>query len=475
MASIDFAALIGPAAEGGPCGPDLDAAGDADFMHLLARAEGILPSTFFMRNPREPDAPSSPFRWASLTEVDYNAELRNIAKLLETTRDLRLLTLLAKFLILDRDLEGFAAGLDTIAALLETYWPDVHPRGENDDFGLRQVVLQSLEDTPTVILPLQHVPLASSRRAGVLTYRAYMIATGAIKAREGEDATSLSAIDSVLTHADLPGLIVARDQINLARGALGRIEAASLQHGGHRNAVKFETLGPLVQSIFVLLDGAVVKQDPSAGAAPSPPSDPSGTAVQAGVDAVSGVGLPSAASQGDIRSTKHAAEALAAAAAYFARTEPSSPALLLVCQAEQLIGKSFQQVMQILLPTHADNASIQIGTAQQAFNLPVERLSTLAAPADDEDGMGALDGTEERSPESAAASSDDVLSAPPLRAASRREALALLRQVSGFYRATEPSSPIPLLTDRACELAERDFMSLLNDILPEISIRTPEE
>lgn len=474
MATIDFAALIAPAAEVGPCGPDLEAAGDADFMHLLARAEGILPSAFFVRNPREPDAPSSPFRWASLTEVDYNAELRNIAKLLETTRDLRLLTLLAKFLILDRDLAGFAAGLNTIAALLETYWADVHPRGENNDFGLRQVVLQSLEDTPTVILPLQHVALASSRRAGVLTYRAYMIATGAIKAREGEDATSLGTIDSMLTHADLPGLIAARDQINLVRGALGRIEAVSLEHGGYDNAVKFETLAPLVQSMFVLLDGAVLKQDPSAGAGPPPTSDPSGTAVQPGVEAGSGAGPPSAASQGDIRSAKHAAEALAAAAAYFARTEPSSPGLLLVCQAEQLIGKSFQQVMQILLPGHADNASIQIGTAQQAFNLPVERLSTLAAPAD-EDGMGVVHGSEEQGPEPAAESSDDRLSAPRLRAASRREALALLRQVSGFYRATEPSSPIPLLTDRACELAERDFMSLLNDILPEISIKAPEE
>jgi type VI secretion system protein ImpA len=278
----------------------------------------------------------------------------------------------------------------------------------------------------------------------------------------------------MLSHADLPGLIAARDQVNMARGALARIEAVSLERGGYDNAVKFETLGPLLQNMFVLLEGAVIKQDPSADAAPSPASDPSAAAVQPGADAASDVGQPPAAGPGDVRSTKHAADALAAAAAYFAATEPSSPALLLVRQAEQLIGKSFQQVMQILLPSHADNANIQIGTPQQAFNLPVERLSALAGPAD-ENGIGAVDGSEEQGSGSAAAPSEDGLPAPRLRASNRREALALLRQVSAFYRATEPSSPIPLITDRACDLAERDFMSLLKDILPEISIKAPDE
>jgi type VI secretion system protein ImpA len=48
----------------------------------------------------------------------------------------------------------------------------------------------------------------------------------------------------------------------------------------------------------------------------------------------------------------------------------------------------------------------------------------------------------------------------------RREAVALLEDVGLFYRAREPSSPIPLLTDRARALAERDFLYLLQQMLP---------
>ena len=44
--------------------------------------------------------------------------------------------------------------------------------------------------------------------------------------------------------------------------------------------------------------------------------------------------------------------ALAAVDHYFCSVEPSNPALLLVRQAQQLIGKSFLEVMQILIPEH---------------------------------------------------------------------------------------------------------------------------
>jgi type VI secretion system protein ImpA len=50
----------------------------------------------------------------------------------------------------------------------------------------------------------------------------------------------------------------------------------------------------------------------------------------------------------------------------------------------------------------------------------------------------------------------------------RHEAIALLEQVSTFYRMTEPASPIPLLTDRACGMSQKDFLSLLKDVLPGI-------
>jgi type VI secretion system protein ImpA len=55
--------------------------------------------------------------------------------------------------------------------------------------------------------------------------------------------------------------------------------------------------------------------------------------------------------------------------------------------------------------------------------------------------------------------------------ATRAEAVGRMKAVAGFYRQVEPSNPIPLLMDKACGLAQHDFMSLLSDILPEVGIR----
>ena len=57
--------------------------------------------------------------------------------------------------------------------------------------------------------------------------------------------------------------------------------------------------------------------------------------------------------------------------------------------------------------------------------------------------------------------------APAIEASTRQEAVTLLDEVGDFYRTIEPSSPIPLFTDRARSLVERDFMGLLKDLLPD--------
>jgi type VI secretion system protein ImpA len=54
----------------------------------------------------------------------------------------------------------------------------------------------------------------------------------------------------------------------------------------------------------------------------------------------------------------------------------------------------------------------------------------------------------------------------------RSQALGLLDQVGAFFRNVEPSSPVPFLIDRARELASRDFLSLLRDVLPEGALKT---
>ena len=150
-------------------------------------------------------------------------------------------------------------------------------------------------------------------------------------------------------------------------------------------------------------------------------------------------------------SLAQAKDALAAIADYYSRLEPSSPTLPLVRQAHQLIGKSFIEVMNILVPTQMEKAAFQIG-ADQVFELPVGKLSKLpeAAPP-------------------AAAQAETGASGYSVQ--SRAQAIALLEQVQRFFRSAEPSSPVPILCERARALAERDFMGVLRDVLPKAALK----
>jgi type VI secretion system protein ImpA len=436
MAGLDFAGLTAPLSEAEPCGPDLDLAGDPDYMNFVARAEGILPESFLS------------FDRAS---IDFAAELKTIGELLAATRDIRLLTIAAKLAVLNRDLDGFAGAVGAIAALTSERWQAVHPQGEDGDFTLRMVAVQSLDDLPTVVLPLQAATLAESRRFGVVSYRKVMVANGEAKAREGEETSDLTTIESALADTDLPGLIATRDRVRAVQGALATLAGTFVEQAGYDYAVGLERLPALAGHIIALLDAAIVKRDPSAAPPPA-------AAAAAEPGAAGGELAPAAAKSGvpvgSVASAADAARALAAVSAYFARLEPSSPAALLVHQAELCMGKSFLEVMRLLVPAFADKTIIPIG-AERVFDLSIDQLKAL-------DGAGGP-------PAAAAPPEEGAAAAPAVNG--RADAIALLEQVGAFYRYAEPSSPIPLLTKRACELAERDFMSILQQVLPPETLR----
>lgn len=462
MASFDLSSLAAPISEAEPCGPDLDLADDPDFMQFMARAEGILPVSFLAFDR---------------SAIDFDAEIATLEKLLETSRDLRLVATLAKLAVLKGDLPRFASSFAAAAALLSEQWDNVHPRGDGGDFSLRMAVLQSLDDSAPVVLPLQHLALVQSRRHGPISYRNYLVATGDAKPREEEPVVERGAIEGALTETELPRLVETRDHLKTVKDALAGIRAACVAQAGYDQAVGFENLPPVVDRMLALVDGIVAKRDPSAARAVQDEQAASVDKLRGYIDGRPGdapgaqagaEGGAQAGRTGAVKSPEDAAAALAAAAAYFGRFEPSNPAVLLIRQAEQLMGKSFFEVMRILLPTQAEQATIHIGGAQ-TFDLPVERLSAIEpehgvelGAAGEEDG-GDEDGGAAAAPDGAAAPNGAGRASFALR--TRNDALALLLQVGDYYRATEPSSPIPLLTDRALSLAQADFLSLLKDVL----------
>ena len=355
MAVIDYAALTAPVSDAEPCGPDLDLTGDPDFMNFMAKAEGLLPSSYFSSRDGKPFDRGS---------IDFAAEFAAAKPFLEQTRDLRLLTTLAKFHVLDRDLVGFEACIRTIGSLLNERWDDVHPRSEDGDLTIRMAALETLDDSPTVVLPLQFIPLINSRRFGIITYRSYMIATGEAKPLDEEEPIDVATIDKSLMEAELEPLVETLRQFDSLQAGLNNIHAIWIDHAGFEQAVNLQKAPQLVGKIVALLNGVVTKRDPTLARAmsESAPTEGATSATQSAIPA------------GSVTSPADAADALAAVAQYFSRSEPSNPALLLVRQAEELIGKSFVEVMRILVPAHVEQAAL-VGVrlrGRREFESPVD-------------------------------------------------------------------------------------------------------
>jgi type VI secretion system protein ImpA len=111
-----------------------------------------------------------------------------------------------------------------------------------------------------------------------------------------------------------------------------------------------------------------------------------------------------------------------------------------------------------------EQAAFHIG-ADQFFDLPLEKLSNFAeVPPVPGDGAG------QSSEESAPAEP-----APRYTVTNRAQAIALIDQVHRYFRRSEPSSPVPMLCERARALAERDFMGVLRDVLPKDALRSVNE
>jgi type VI secretion system protein ImpA len=435
------AALCQPVPGADPCGPDLDFDGDTAYLNYFAQVEGILPTAFFSQED------GKPFDRAT---INLPGQIEAIKPLLARTRDLRLLIMLVRLMALNRDLGGFSVALAAIAESLDKYWDAVHPRVQDGELTARQGVLAAL-DLPTVVFPVQYMPLIEARRIGVITYRAWMIANGEVKERSGETKLSPAAIIEARSDANPAALATVRRQVAIARTSLERIRKAFMVNGA---SAGLEQISTLVGKILAFIDPAAAERAETPAAAEAEQA----AAADATGAAAKSAGIAPA-------SLAEASEALAAIAEYYSRSEPSSPTLPLVRQAHQLIGKSFFEVMTVLVPTQIDKAAFQIGS-EQFFELPVGKLSQLsgAAPA------------QPPPPADGAAQPVDATGPSPrssrFRVASRSQAIALLEQVQRYFRHNEPSSPVPMLCDRARALAERDFMGVLRDVLPKSALKT---
>jgi type VI secretion system protein ImpA len=418
-----FPFLETPVSAESPCGTDLDE--DPASQSFYTVLESNLPATYLDFDRKS---------------FDDKAIIAQITAELKKSRDVRLLVLAMKTFALAENLPGFFESLKALAHLIETHWDDAHPRNAGDNFALRSAYIQSLEDR-VIQLPLQAAALIKDKRLGGLSYRSFLVAQKPSMARDGETAHDESTLnDAFMRFEPLADLVALHDQCTEALEHFTRLRSIFVDKIGYEAAPKFDYVPSVLKEVVVRLKKYIVDRTPTDALTAPPDTSPEGEAPTPDTADTA----TAAAKAGELASVREAAAALGAISAYYAANEPSSPAKLLVRQAQQLVGKSFVEAMLMLAPNLLDATKIDIAS-DTPFSLNFAQLQTLAEadqPAVEEE-------------------------AAPLREFSiktRHEATELMKMVERFYRRCEPSSPIPLLLDRARKFVARDFASLLAEM-----------
>lgn len=433
MTEVELETRTAPIDDALPCGRDLEAEDDDAFLNFMSASEMSLPDQYFVEDHEGTRKPF--FTDERFKDVNLDVSIASANQFLKRTHDLRLLCLLAKIEIFNRRTVDFQLTLETIAIMLERYWETLHPGPAS---GLRTGILERLNEHYTVVTALNNAPLFRSQRFGVVSWQSYqaVVREGGGN-REGADTSSTDRV--MIKECEInPSPIEATQAIfkSLAQ-AIARIGAACT--GLPDGPPNLQRLAEAVTRIRGLLDRI------------NPPVHAEGTEL---VATEPGEEFGNVGDATSFETTAHAVQALAVATRYIGETEPSSPALLLLRQAQAMVGKSFLDTLAMLLPDQVRRATVNVASLP-IFSLPLTQL----------DGKGRASDEQVDDPE------DSTPLSPLPRIGSRSEAFALLDRVGAYYRAVEPSSPIPLLLQAAHDFAGKDFLSLIKGMLPDSVLR----
>jgi type VI secretion system protein ImpA len=430
--------LTDPVSEDAPCGPDLLDADDEPFVSYYFEAESNLPERYFTPGARAANDAVQPGTLFDPKSISHQKERDSVLGLLKRSRDLRLLSLMARQQALAQRLDGVTDAITGIADLLETFPSDVHPKAGAD----RRSALEELGATATMLAPLQYMPLAG---ASEVSLRRLLVATGQADPRAGETGLSENGLMAMLA-APSAGTAVEKTaaQLDEIAAAFSRIRSACMR--GER---------PFTLAIDPVADAVAAMRQMISTARPDLAAAPAAEAPEAvedqgeGDDTEAPVAAP-ARSAGPARQVTNAGEARAALRAlelFFLRHEPSSAALLLVTQARLLVGKPLLEAIETLLPADAPNTRIEFGN-DNGFAMPMDRLKLLSKE------LASL------------APADPAPDPDPPEIAERSEVGGWLAGVDHYFRTREPASPVPLLIARARVYLDKDFGTLMAEILP---------
>ncbi len=448
-----------PVTETEPCGPDLEKSDDPDFLDYYFEAESRLPERYF--TPGVPNLlGGSEDQLFDPRTVLLRGETEAITGLLQRSRDLRLLSLLARFQILAARPADFADTLEAAADLLEAQGDLVHPQ-VLVSASERRGALDALAEQTTVVMPLIHLPFLSNAD---ISYRSFLVADGATEPRASEaesTATTGDIVSTLKNAANVAPLTALHAALSRAAQAYSRIVTLSRKQSSHPFTPDFSAVLATIADLQGLIAEALPTLAPwtnSASPEQELPEAELEPAATLDTPAPQPAHLPQAGAV-HIASHGQARAVISAAETYLAQNEPSSLSLLLVTQARLLVGKSLVEAIELLRPHEAERAALNLGRGL-GFSLDMSRLRLLAQSSPQLRTEGGDDGDSHSPRETKSVVISD-----------RGQLASNLRGVEEFYMRNEPASPVPVLLGSARTMLTKTFDAILSELLPQ----TPEQ
>jgi type VI secretion system protein ImpA len=334
------ATLLAPIGEASPCGDDLEY--DADFTALVAAAQGKPEQQF-----GDTVIPAVEPEWR---EVGEQAE-----SILRRSKDVRAAVLLLRASARTQGVMGFAAGLQLLNGLLDTFWEGIHPKLDADDGNdptMRLNALAPLTDEAMGLRDLYEAQVGIARGVGPIRVRDIAIAHNALTAVGGEATYSMAQV-----HGGLEAIQAERPEaIQAAVGMpalIDRLHKLIVERTGRADAVDLDPLRAIGRVLH--------KASAAASGAPADATAEAGDDAGADAQAAGTSGARPAALRGEIQNRQDAVQMLDRVIRYLEQAEPGNPAPLLIERAKKLIGVSFLEIMANLAPNAMDTIETVTG------------------------------------------------------------------------------------------------------------------
>ncbi len=342
MAVIDVEQLLQEVSAEEPCGENLEYDSEYGDLERAARGKEEHSMGDAVVAAEEPD-------WAGV-------EAKAI-ELLGRSKDLRIVSYLARAQLHTHGLEGFSNALGVLHGLLERYWDSVYPQLDADDENdptVRVNSIVSLCDPSTVIRALRVAPLVQSRGFGTVTYRDIAIANGELSPGNGAGDQGLepAAIEGAFAECDLDALQATHGAVRAALDHVTAIEQVVTEKVGATDAPSLDDLTSVLGAIDKALTEKITARVGD------------GEMLEAGEGAAAGDGGGaggSAAPSGAIRGREDVVRAIDRICEYYQRNEPSSPVPLLLRRARRLVAKDFMEILRDMVPDGVTQAETITG------------------------------------------------------------------------------------------------------------------